>query len=409
MAGTSLIESVGTRVPVLDATTALSTARDLRDQLAVGASERDSQRILPARELETLSRSGLLGITVPAAYGGADLPTEVVAEVFALLAAGDPNVAQIPHSHFVYVNVLRHHGTPAQRAFFFGEVLAGPPLRQRPVRGRHQDGPRPPHDAHPAQRSGREAAGCSTARRATAPGPCSRTGSRCSRTSGRTARCTSPGSSAPRRGVSVVDDWDGMGQRTTASGTVRLVDVEVDDSRITPYAPTFERPADLRRVRPGAARRARRRHRPGRPRRGRRVRDDQEPALPGRRGRAARRRPAGRAGLRRDGARGARRRGAGARGRPRRRPRGRRPHRRVRGAASLAVAAARAATTQGRGRRDHPAVRGRRHPVGAGQPQPAPALAQRPHPHAPRPGGLEGAAPRSLRPRRHAAAQHGQL
>ena len=43
-------------------------------------------------------------------------------------------------------------------------------------------------------------------------------------------------------GVSVVDDWDGMGQRTTASGAVRLVDVEVDDLRITPYALTFEGP-----------------------------------------------------------------------------------------------------------------------------------------------------------------------
>ena len=38
----------------------------------------------------------------------------------------------------------------------------------------------------------------------------------------RTARCTSPGSSGSAPGVTVVDDWDGMGQRTTASGTVRL-------------------------------------------------------------------------------------------------------------------------------------------------------------------------------------------
>ena len=199
MAGTSLIESVGTRVPVLDAAAALSTARDLRDQLAVGASERDSQRILPARELETLSRSGLLGITVPAAYGGADLPTEVVAEVFALLAAGDPSVAQIPHSHFVYVNVLRHHGTPAQRAFFFGEVLEGrrfgnaqSEVGTKTVRDHRTTLTRPAVEPPTG-------AGCSTARRATAPGPCSRTGSRSSRTSGRTGRCTSPGWSAPRR------------------------------------------------------------------------------------------------------------------------------------------------------------------------------------------------------------------
>jgi len=43
-------------------------------------------------------------------------------------------------------------------------------------------------------------------------------------------------------GVTVVDDWDGMGQRTTASGTVRLKHVLVHRSRITPYHLTFEGP-----------------------------------------------------------------------------------------------------------------------------------------------------------------------
>ena len=42
-----------------------------------------------------------------------------------LIAAGDPNVAQIPHSHFVYVNVLREQGTAAQKERLFGEVLGG--------------------------------------------------------------------------------------------------------------------------------------------------------------------------------------------------------------------------------------------------------------------------------------------
>jgi alkylation response protein AidB-like acyl-CoA dehydrogenase len=41
-------------------------------------------------------------------------------------------------------------------------------------------------------------------------------------------------------GVTVVDDWDGMGQRTTASGTVLLEGVQVDADRITPYHLTFE-------------------------------------------------------------------------------------------------------------------------------------------------------------------------
>ncbi|MCZ4498002.1 MAG: monooxygenase [Marmoricola sp.] len=67
--------------------------------------------------------SAFLAVTVPAAYGGADLGAATLAEVFRLLAAGDPSVAQIPHSHFVYVNALRQQGTPEQQRFFFAEVL----------------------------------------------------------------------------------------------------------------------------------------------------------------------------------------------------------------------------------------------------------------------------------------------
>lgn len=43
-------------------------------------------------------------------------------------------------------------------------------------------------------------------------------------------------------GVTVVDDWDGLGQRTTASGTVRLDGVEVPADRVLPHHLTFEGP-----------------------------------------------------------------------------------------------------------------------------------------------------------------------
>ena len=42
--------------------------------------------------------------------------------------------------------------------------------------------------------------------------------------------------------MTVIDDWDGFGQRTTASGTVRLDQVLVPWDLITPYHLTFERP-----------------------------------------------------------------------------------------------------------------------------------------------------------------------
>jgi alkylation response protein AidB-like acyl-CoA dehydrogenase len=42
--------------------------------------------------------------------------------------------------------------------------------------------------------------------------------------------------------VKVIDDWNGVGQRTTASGTVRLTGVFVPDGHIAPHHLTFEGP-----------------------------------------------------------------------------------------------------------------------------------------------------------------------
>ena len=225
------------RVPVLGADEAVRVATGLGAELAAGAAERDAERVLPAAELDALSDSGLLAVTVPAAYGGADLPAETLAEVFRILASGDPSLAQIPHSHFVYVNALRHQGTPEQQAFFFGEVLAG----KRFGNAQSEVGTKHVRDIRTTLTpSGRGwllngEKGYSTGALFADWIPV-------------LAHLDTDGPlhvawverTAP--GVTVVDDWDGLGQRTTASGTVRLEDVDVADARITPYHLTFEGP-----------------------------------------------------------------------------------------------------------------------------------------------------------------------
>ncbi|MBC9734568.1 SfnB family sulfur acquisition oxidoreductase [Nocardioides sp. zg-578] len=223
---------------MLDAGAAIEVATKIGRRLADGAAERDAERVLPAEEVDLLSSSGLLAITVPAEHGGPDLPTSVVTEVFRLLAAGDPSIAQIPHSHFVYVNALRHRGTPAQQAFLFGEVLAGKRFgnAQSEVGTAHVRDHRT--TLTPAPDGGwllNGEKGYSTGAlfadwipvlaHLGIDGP---------------MHVAWVERSAP--GVTVVDDWDGMGQRTTASGTVRLAGVRVDDARITPYHLTFEGP-----------------------------------------------------------------------------------------------------------------------------------------------------------------------
>ena len=228
----------GRRPPVLAAAAALRTAASLAAAFARGAASRDADRILPADELDLLSASGLLGITVPSEYGGPGLSAETVVTVFKLLAQGDPSIAQIPQSHFVYVNALRHQGTEGQKVFFFGEVLAG----RRFGNAQSEVGTKHVRDYQTTLRP----TGQGTWRLDGVKGYS--TGALFADWIPVLAHLDADGPlhvawverSAP--GVTVVDDWNGMGQRTTASGTVRLEDVEVDGSRITPYHLTFDGP-----------------------------------------------------------------------------------------------------------------------------------------------------------------------
>lgn len=230
-------------VPVLSADEAVEVATRIAADLATTSAERDRDRVLPAGEVERLSASGLLAVTVPAEHGGADLPVEVLVEVFRILAAGDPSVAQVPHSHFVYANAMRHQGTPEQQSFFFAEVLAG----KRFGNAQSETGTRHVRDIR-------------TSLTPVGRGRWSLSGTKGYSTGALFAdwipvlahrdTLAAPGAGplhvawverdAP--GVTVTDDWSGMGQRTTASGTVELVDVDVPDDRITHYHLTFEGP-----------------------------------------------------------------------------------------------------------------------------------------------------------------------
>ncbi|MDL9946444.1 SfnB family sulfur acquisition oxidoreductase [Gordonia sp. ABSL11-1] len=225
------------RVPVLSSDDAVAVAAELGEVFAKGAADRDRDKILPTGEIRRLAASGLLAITVPTAVGGAGLPASTVAEVFRLISKGDPNIGQIPHSHFVFVNQLLLQGTRDQQSRILPEVLAGAAL------GNAQ-----------SERGTKHIREYTTTLR--------RDGDAW-RLDGTKFYCTGAlfadwiptlahlGEDGPlhvawvRRdadGVEVVDDWDALGQRTTASGTVRLTDVLVTDDLITDFSVTFTGP-----------------------------------------------------------------------------------------------------------------------------------------------------------------------
>jgi SfnB family sulfur acquisition oxidoreductase len=240
---TSPVAVPAVAVPVLSRDEALEVAAEVAAELAATSLERDRDRLLPERELDRLSASGLLAVTVPDEHGGANLSVEVLVEVFRILATGDPSVAQVPHSHFVYVNALRHQGTREQQWFFFREVLAG----KRFGNAQSETGTRHVRDIR-------------TTLTPAGNGRWTLQGTKGYSTGAlfadwipvlaRQDTLAAPGTGplhvawVERRapGVTVTDDWNGMGQRTTASGTVHLDQVEVHADRITPYHLTFAGP-----------------------------------------------------------------------------------------------------------------------------------------------------------------------
>ncbi|AIY18742.1 SfnB family sulfur acquisition oxidoreductase [Pimelobacter simplex] len=228
------------RGTVHTADSAIATATDLAARFARGAAVRDRERILPVAEVEELSASGLLAITVPAEHGGAGLGAEVLAEVVRLVATGDPNLAQIPHSHFVYVAALVEQGSPALQEHLLAEVLAGKRFgnAQSEIRSRHVRDHATTLRPDPERR-----------------GDWLLDGDKGYATGALFAHwipvLAHLGDDGPLHvawverdadGVAVVDDWDGLGQRVTASGTVRLRRVRVSADRVMPYHLTFERP-----------------------------------------------------------------------------------------------------------------------------------------------------------------------
>jgi SfnB family sulfur acquisition oxidoreductase len=220
---------------------AIEVARRLATAFEADAVVRDRERRLPWAELDAFVDSGLWGITVPRAFGGAGVRSHTVAQVTALISAADGSLGQIPQNHFYALEVLRVGGTLAQKRFFYERVLAGDRFGNALAEIGHKDYKR---------RTRLESIGGGwrvTGQKFYCTGALyahwiptlvvSRDGE----------RETSHLVFVPRdaAGVSVTDDWDGFGQRVTGSGSVALDDVAVEAGWIVPFSASFEQPTAI--------------------------------------------------------------------------------------------------------------------------------------------------------------------
>jgi SfnB family sulfur acquisition oxidoreductase len=205
-----------------------SEAIEAADRLAVefltDAVRRDRDRVLPQAEYDRLAAAGLLAIRVPKRFGGLELDYPEVARVVAAIAGADASLGQLFVSSIFASAFIGAVGAEAQQADFYGRLLGGITWGNAS-----------------SEVGGKTAATIST-EAVSDDDDWVITGRKfystsallsalisvvCQDEEGKPLTVIVPN---PSPGLSITDDWDGMGQRTTASGTLTLDRVRVPKS-----------------------------------------------------------------------------------------------------------------------------------------------------------------------------------
>lgn len=215
---------------------AIEVAKALAVRFAEEASVRDRDRRLPVPELDEFAASGLWGITVPKAYGGAGVSYVTVAEVIKIISAADSSLGQIPQNHLGVLDILLHTGSEAQKRYYYAKVLDGwrfgnafSESKSKNV-GAFQTRIR--FEGEHAVIDGEKfyCTGALFAHIVPAVGVDEHN------------RAFIAFVERDNPGLSIIDSWDGFGQRTTASGGAVLDAVRVPLSAVIPAHRAFDEP-----------------------------------------------------------------------------------------------------------------------------------------------------------------------
>ena len=188
--------------------------------------ERD--RVLQYDAVEAIRRAGVLGLRVPLEFGGPGGKVRDILTVVIQIGRGSSNVAQALRAHFGFSErLLSNRATADERAEWFPRVNAGTVVGNAITDG-----------------AGRAPSSADTKVLPDTAGVLRLNGYKFYSTGtlfadvvavsatdaeGHDVQAIIP---ADRAGVELFDDWDGFGQRTTASGGTRFTDVEVQPNEV---------------------------------------------------------------------------------------------------------------------------------------------------------------------------------
>lgn len=217
---------------------AINAAYQVADFALEGRNQRDQQRLLPFAEIDLFSQKGLGGMRIPKQYGGAFVANKTLAHVFRIINKADSSVGQIPQNQIALLNMIEIMGTEKQKQFIYNEILKGKRLAN--------GGP---------ERNTKDTKTLATTL-TFENGRYFVDGEKFYSTGSSFAHWLAIKAIHPEghvvltivdrnaEGVEVIDNWNGFGQRTTSSGTVKLQHVEVDpllifDERLLGNQPSY--------------------------------------------------------------------------------------------------------------------------------------------------------------------------
>lgn len=201
---------------------AITAAYHVADFALEGRNLRDQKRQLPFAEIELFSQKGLGAMRIPKQYGGAFISNKTLAHVFRILNQADSSVGQIPQNQISLLNLVDIMGSEEQKTFIFNQILQGKRLAN--------GGP---------ERNTKDSKTLNT-RLDIENGNYILQGEKFYSTGSSFADWLAVKAIHPEghvvlvilpakaEGVEVIDNWDGFGQRTTSSGTIKLNQVVVD-------------------------------------------------------------------------------------------------------------------------------------------------------------------------------------
>ncbi|RKP56773.1 acyl-CoA dehydrogenase family protein [Pararobbsia silviterrae] len=199
--------------------------RPIFERIRAGNLDRELTRTLPHEPIQWLKAAGFTRLRLSEADGG---DGATIPELFALLielAEADSNIAQALRAHLSFVEDLLNSRLPERRAVWIPRIAAGEIIGSAWTETGAQLSAFSAsllHDGEAWRLNGTKfyTTGSLYAEWISV-GATDAEGQPISAVVARTAE-----------GVDVLDDWNGFGQRQTASGTARFVDARVDDTAI---------------------------------------------------------------------------------------------------------------------------------------------------------------------------------